>query len=306
MILLDAKNVVKQYAGHLALDDVSIRIPRNSIYGLLGPNGAGKTTFIRIINGITKPDSGIVFLKGRQMQLDDVRNIGYLPEERGLYQKMKAGKQVLYLARLKGLSKEDALKRAKLWFDRFGMLPWWNNPIESLSKGMQQKIQFIATVLHEPELLIFDEPFSGFDPLNTNMLKQEILQLRDKGATIIFSTHNMLSVEELCDHISLLNQSKVVLEGTLNDIRTKFKQPIFVVKTEEDNVDIPENNIFQIIAQERKKGITEIKIKTKTTISNNDLIREILPYCSILSFEEELPSMNDAFIKTVGNQTNPA
>jgi ABC-2 type transport system ATP-binding protein len=283
----------------LALDEVSITIPENSIYGLLGPNGAGKTTFIRIINGITKPDSGEVFFKGRRLRPEDSGFTGYLPEERGLYKKMKVGEQILYLARLKGLPKEEAVKRMKYWLEKFGIDSWKNRTIEELSKGMQQKIQFIVTVLHEPELLIFDEPFSGFDPLNANLLKQEILELRRKGATIIFSTHDMFSVEELCDTISLLNKSKVVLEGKIEDIKQKFKQHVFTIKTEDATVRIPRNDLFQIISTRSKGKITEMEIRRKANVSNNDLIQGIIPYCSLLSFEEKLPGMDEIFIMAV-------
>ncbi|MDK2978265.1 MAG: type transport system ATP-binding protein, partial [Bacteroidales bacterium] len=208
MELLKIENIEKRFINHLALDDVNMAVPENSIYGLLGPNGAGKTTLIRIINRITAPDKGRIFLNGREMKPEDIHDIGYLPEERGLYKKMKVGEQALYLARLKGLSKRDALKKLKYWFDKFEIQAWWDKKVEELSKGMQQKVQFIITILHEPKLLIFDEPFSGFDPINTNLLKQEILKLRKKGSTIIFSTHNMGSVEELCDHITLINNAK--------------------------------------------------------------------------------------------------
>lgn len=213
MNLLEISHVVKQYSGHLALDDVSLDVPENTIYGLLGPNGAGKTTLIRIINCITAPDSGEVLLNGKRLSSEDVQHIGYLPEERGLYKKMKVGEQALYLAQLKGMSKKDALAALKYWFEKFEIQSWWNKKIEELSKGMAQKIQFVTTILHQPKLLIFDEPFSGFDPVNTDLLKREIINLKEKGATIIFSTHNMSSVEELCDNISLINKSKIVLQG---------------------------------------------------------------------------------------------
>jgi ABC-2 type transport system ATP-binding protein len=298
-MLLEARNIVKQYAGHLALDEVNIHVPQNSIYGLLGPNGAGKTTLIRILNGIINPDSGEALFKGKRLQPQDVKHIGYLPEERGLYKKMRVGEQVLYLARLKGLSKEDALKKMKYWFDKLEIDSWRNRPLEELSKGMQQKVQFTVTVLHEPELLIFDEPFSGFDPLNAELLKQEILELRKKGATILLSTHDMFSVEELCENIALLNKSKVILEGKVSDIRKKYAQSVFILKTQDIEVSIPANDLFQVVSVERKQELTEIKIKRKTGISNNDLIREILPYCSVFSFEEELPGMNEIFIKEV-------
>ena len=229
MDLLTVEHVTKQYAGHKALDDVSLAIPRGSVYGLLGPNGAGKTTLIRIINRITAPDSGRVLFGDREITPADVYRIGYLPEERGLYKKMKVGEQAVFFARLKGLSRREAVVRLKQWFVKFGIQDWWDKKIEELSKGMAQKVQFIVTVLHEPELLIFDEPFSGFDPINANLLKEEILALRDKGSTIIFSTHNMSSVEEICDHITLINKSRNILSGCVDDIRRRHGANIFEV-----------------------------------------------------------------------------
>ena len=294
MTLLASKNIVKQYTGHLALDSVSIAVPENSIYGILGPNGAGKTTFIRIINCITVPDSGEVFFDGKKLQPVDVAKIGYLPEERGLYKKMKVGEQVLYLARLKGLSKNDALKRINYWFEKFEIQAWQNRNVEELSKGMQQKVQFITTVLHEPKLLIFDEPFSGFDPLNANLLKQEILELKKNGATIILSTHNMQSVEELCDNISLINKAKVVLDGNVSEIKERYKQHIFSIKTSDNNVNIPENDLFHTISTEKNEII--LKKKNPDT-SNNELLKQLLSCCNILSFEEKLLTMNEIFIK---------
>jgi ABC-2 type transport system ATP-binding protein len=239
-LLLEARNVVKKYAEHTALDGVSVNVPANSIFGLLGPNGAGKTTLIRIINRITAPDSGQLLFAGKEIDPDDVKNIGYLPEERGLYRKMKVGEQALYLSQLKGLSRHDALRELKKWFDKFDILPWWDKKVEELSKGMQQKVQFITTVLHRPKLLIFDEPFSGFDPINANLLKQEILNLRNEGATIIFSTHNMSSVEEICDEISLINASKVILSGHVDEIKTSFKTNTFsfTIKSEMEKSDV--------------------------------------------------------------------
>ncbi len=298
-MLLEAKNITKQYSGHLALDRVSIRIAPDTIHGLLGPNGAGKTTFIRILNCITRPDSGEVLFKGKRLQPADIRFIGYLPEERGLYKKMKVGEQILYLARLKGLSKKDAGKRMEYWLEKFEIDAWKNRTIEELSKGMQQKVQFITTVLHEPELLIFDEPFSGFDPLNANMLKQEILELRKKGATVIFSTHDMFSVEELCDTISLIDRSEVVLEGDVSEIKERYKQHIFIVKTKDLHVIIPSNSLFEVISTNLVKGINEIEIKLKKDIPVNELIREIMAYCSLVAFEEKLPGMDEIFIRTV-------
>lgn len=222
MNFLETEDVVKQYANHLALNKVSIQVPEGKIFGLLGPNGAGKTTLIRIINRITAPDSGIVRFNGRESQPEDIYQIGYLPEERGLYKKMKVGEQAIYLAQLKGLSYQEARTRLTQWFKKFDIMPWWNKKLEELSKGMQQKVQFIITVIHEPALLIFDEPFSGFDPVNAERLKQEILELKEKGHTIIFSTHNMASVEEICDNIALINRSQVVLSGNVTEVRNRF------------------------------------------------------------------------------------
>ena len=229
MDLLTVEHVTKRYASHTALDDVSLAIPKGSVYGLLGPNGAGKTTLIRIINRITAPDAGRVLFGDREIAPDDIYRIGYLPEERGLYKKMKVGEQAVFFARLKGLSRREAVVRLKQWFVKFGIQDWWDKKIEELSKGMAQKVQFIVTVLHEPELLIFDEPFSGFDPINANLLKEEILALRDKGSTIIFSTHNMSSVEEICDHITLINKSRNILSGCVDDIRRRHGANIFEV-----------------------------------------------------------------------------
>ncbi len=298
-MLLEAKNITKQYTGHLALDKVSIRISPNTIHGLLGPNGAGKTTLIRIINCIANPDSGEIFFKGKRLRPEDTRFIGYLPEERGLYKKMKMDEQIIYLARLKGLSKFDAEIRMKQWLEKLEIAAWKNRTIEKLSKGMQQKVQFITTVMHEPELLIFDEPFSGFDPLNSNLLKQEILELRQKGAAVIFSTHDMFSVEELCDTISLINQSKVVLEGSVSEIKERYRQHIFIVKTKDIHVDIPPNDLFEVVSVNIIKDVKEMEIKLKTDISINELIRETMSYCSLIAFEEKLPGMDEVFIRTV-------
>jgi len=295
MALLEIENVVKQFAGHRALDGVSLSVPENTVYGLLGPNGAGKTTLIRIINCITAPDSGEVRLNGKRMTPADVQHIGYLPEERGLYKKMKVGEQALYLARLKGMTKPDALKALKYWFEKFEIEAWWNKKVEELSKGMAQKVQFITTILHEPKLLIFDEPFSGFDPVNVDLMKREILGLRDKGATIIFSSHNMESVEELCENISLINKSRIVLQGNVAEIRASYATKTFVVRSE--NV-ISENG-FELLSQTTKNGIVESLVKKTTTDSNNILLNKIIGQTEIHSFEELLPSMNDIFIETV-------
>ena len=298
MKFLEINNVVKQYSGHLALDGVSLDIPKGTVYGLLGPNGAGKTTLIRIVNCITAPDSGEVLLNGKKLQPEDVRSIGYMPEERGLYKKMKVGEQAVYLARLKGMSKSDALKALKYWFEKFEIQDWWGKKVEELSKGMAQKVQFITTILHKPDLLIFDEPFSGFDPVNADLLKREILELRDQGATIIFSTHNMESVEELCENISLVNKSKIVLQGNVAEIRASHASEILFVKTSESIV--LEN--CEITSQNQKNGIFETTLKKTNSKTNNEILQEIIAQTQVYSFDELLPTMNDIFIKTVAPQ----
>ena len=295
MKLIEVKDVVKQYSGHRALDGVSLDVPKGTIYGLLGPNGAGKTTLIRIINCITAPDSGEVLLNGKKLQPEDVRLIGYLPEERGLYKKMKVGEQAVYLARLKGMTKQDALKALKFWFEKFEIQDWWNKKVEELSKGMAQKVQFITTILHKPDLLIFDEPFSGFDPVNTDLLKREIIDLRNQGATIIFSTHNMESVEELCENISLVNKSKIVLQGNVAEIRSAYASDSLFVKTA--GVVTPEN--CNIISQNVKNGIFETTLKKTNGTTNNEILQEIISLTQVYSFEELLPTMNDIFIRTL-------
>ena len=295
MTLLEVENVVKQFAEHRALDGVSLSVPENSVYGLLGPNGAGKTTLIRIINCITAPDSGEVRLNGKRMTAEDVRHIGYLPEERGLYKKMKIGEQALYLAQLKGMSKSDALKSLKYWFEKFEIQAWWDKKVEELSKGMAQKVQFITTILHNPKLLIFDEPFSGFDPVNADLLKREILELRDKGATIIFSTHNMSTVEDLCENISLVDKSKIVLQGNVAQIRASHATNTYMLQSTK-TVD-PAG--FELIETVQKNGIFESRIKKHASDSNNALLEKLMSQTDILSFQEILPSMNDIFIQTV-------
>src|SRR5512133_1873059 len=248
MALFEARNVTKQYGSQLALDDVSISVPEKCIYGLLGPNGAGKTTLIRIINQITGPDKGELFLNGNKLKTSDVQFIGYLPEERGLYKKMKVGEQALYFAQLKGLTRPEAMRRLKYWFKKLEIVDWWGKKVEELSKGMQQKVQFITTVLHEPKLLIFDEPFTGFDPLNANLIKNELLFLRDRGATIIFSTHNMSSVEELCDNITLINKGKSILEGSVDEIRRQWAGNEYDLVLEGD-IKMNGNGLYNVISQ---------------------------------------------------------
>jgi len=301
MEFFSARNVNKVFADTKALTDVSISVNKQSIFGLLGPNGAGKTTLIRIINQITAPDSGEVFLEGRRMTRADIGQIGYLPEERGLYKKMKIGEQAIYLAQLKGMSRHDAIKNLKVWFEKFDIMTWWNKNIEELSKGMQQKVQFITTIVHKPKLLIFDEPFSGFDPINANLLKQEILYLRDNGATIIFSTHNMESVEELCDHIALINKSVKIVDGQTDEIRERYKSNIFEIKYKGSFNEVSNtlNNRFKILDHIENSRFNQITVEYLRGRSNNDIIQALIPVSEILSFEEKIPSMNDVFIRAV-------
>lgn len=301
---LEARNVVKRYANHTALKGVSIEVPEGKVFGLLGPNGAGKTTLIRIINRITAPDSGEVFFNGHQSCTNDIYNIGYLPEERGLYKKMKVGEQAIYLAQLKGLSKKEATERLKVWFNKFEITPWWDKKLEELSKGMQQKVQFIITVLHKPQLLIFDEPFSGFDPVNAELLKREILELKKQGHTIIFSTHNMASVEEICDNIALINHSEVVLKGNVNEVRSRFKTNTYKLEIPHHEL-LTESDSFNIISKEEKGENLLYTLKKKEDINNSQLLSEIASRNEIISFSECLPSMNEIFIRTVeGEKSN--
>lgn len=307
--ILKAEHVTKQYANHRALDDVSVDIPRGSVYGLLGPNGAGKTTLIRIINRITAPDTGRIMFKGREIQSADVRNIGYLPEERGLYKKMKVGEQVLYFAQLKGLSKREATKRAREWFVRFGIQDWWDKKVEELSKGMAQKVQFVTTVLHEPELLIFDEPFSGFDPLNAQLLKDEMMRLRDRGATIIFSTHNMASVEEVCTHITLINKSRNILTGKLEDIRRRHGAGIYETEFRGDEAALRSalSGYGTLLESEpHEKALKSLKIHIPVQEDVRRAIAVINDMVEINSFREIIPGMNDIFIKAVSGVREPS
>ena len=300
-LLFEAQNITKQFANHKALDEVSISVPERSIFGLLGPNGAGKTTLIRIINQITAPDTGNLLLRNKKLEAQDVYKIGYLPEERGLYKKMKVGEQALYLARLKGLSKADALKKLRYWFEKFEMQGWWNKKVEELSKGMQQKVQFVVTIIHEPELLIFDEPFSGFDPINVNLLKDEILKLRDNGATIIFSTHNMASVEELCDHIALIDKSKKILDGKVSDIRNEFKSNTYEILYSDFKGDLNSilGNNYNLIESRDDGELQMARIRIINGNKPNDLIKLLLPHINFNSINEILPTMNDIFISKV-------
>jgi ABC-2 type transport system ATP-binding protein len=298
MYFLETKDIVKRYSGHTALDNVSIRVPLNSIFGLLGPNGAGKTTLIRIINRITAPDSGEVLFDGQPSQPEDVYRIGYLPEERGLYRKMRAGEQAVYLARLKGMTSGEATARLKELFRRFDIISWWNSRLEELSKGMQQKVQFITAIVHSPELLIFDEPFSGFDPLNAELLKNEIMRLKSEGKTIIFSTHNMASVEELCDETAIIDHSQVVLSGRVPEVRNRFRQNIFRLRTENETL-VTDDSLCKITGRQEYCGSYFSRVKKNPGISNAEFITRIVKDNQILSFEEEIPSMNDIFIQTV-------
>lgn len=304
---IEVNQVSKRYANHLALDEVSIQIPRQSIYGLLGPNGAGKTSLIRIINQITAPDSGSVLLNGQALHPRHIAQIGYLPEERGLYKKMKVGEQAIYLAQLKGVDKNTAKKRLQHWFEKFDIQNWWNRKVEELSKGMQQKIQFIVTIVHEPELLIFDEPFSGFDPINVNLLKAEILALRHAGATVVFSTHNMASVEELCDDIALINKGKKIIEGKMHDIRLQHKSNVFeLIMQDVDQAQLEKLSLnFSIQKTEfLDQNTQKMNIQAKRFIEHNELLINMLVVGKVISFREVLPSMNDIFIQMVQQQNS--
>lgn len=307
MAFLEAQHIVKRYARHLALDDVSIAVPQGSVFGLMGPNGAGKTTLIRIINRITAPDSGEILFEGRRFAPTDVARIGYLPEERGLYRKMKVGEQAIYLARLKGIDKATARKRLTEWFEKFDIMPWWNRKVEELSKGMQQKIQFVCTVIHEPDLLIFDEPFSGFDPVNAELLKREILTLRDQGRTIIFSTHNMQSVEEVCDECALFNKSHVVLQGNVSEVRQRFAQGIVSLEVE-TSAPLSQEQLSQLSVvdsnfyPDEKKQLLRLKMRAGEDL--RDLVQTLPRELHLLSLREEIPSMNEIFIQTITQQQN--
>lgn len=304
--MLEVRNVTKRYSAHLALDRVSLHVPKGQIFGLLGPNGAGKTTLIRIINRITAPDSGEVFFDGHLSRPEDVARIGYLPEERGLYKKMKVGDEALYLAQLKGLSAREARTRLQEWFERFDILSWWNRRVEELSKGMQQKLQFIITVVHRPDLLIFDEPFSGFDPVNAELLKQEILALKEQGHTIIFSTHNMASVEELCDHIALINHAQVVLSGSVRDVRKQFKDNRYRVAIQRPAEEVsPINTLFQVEEQVVEGDVCRLVLQKNPSVRNAELLSALASRYEILSFEEIIPSMHEIFIRTVSSEHKP-
>lgn len=304
---LEIKNIVKKYGDYTALNSVSLQIPKGSIFGLLGPNGAGKTSLIRIINQITLPDSGEIILDGQQLKPADVKNIGYMPEERGLYKSMKVGEQCLYLAQLKGMSKNDAKVQLDYWFNKLEIQGWWNKKIEELSKGMAQKIQFVVTVLHQPKLLIFDEPFSGFDPVNANLIKDEILELKQKGATIIFSSHRMESVEELCDDIALIHKSNKLLDGKLVDIKKQFRTNTFEVGVLTNNEAKLVNDLsdkFTVSKTNFKTLNNELKLEINCDFyAPNELLNTLLQYGQVTHFTEKIPSVNDIFIASVTNKS---
>jgi len=306
--ILDVKNVSKKYGNYTALKDISISVPKGSVYGLLGPNGAGKTSLIRIINQIIIPDSGTIFLDGEKLSPHHIQHIGYMPEERGLYKSMKVGEQALYLAQLKGLSKKEAKKQLNFWFEKFGIQQWWNKKIQELSKGMAQKVQFIVTILHKPKLLIFDEPFSGFDPINTNLIKDEILELKKQGATVIFSTHRMESVEELCDEITLINASEKLIEGHLIDVKKQYRTNTFQVgiipkNKEEFTSEISKK--FNIKQTDFKSLHNELKLDISLGDNSSDhLLKMLLENGMITHFVEKIPSVNEIFIQSVQGLNN--
>jgi ABC-2 type transport system ATP-binding protein len=299
MNTLQTINVSKSYTNHKALDKVSIEVGEQGIFGLLGPNGAGKTTLIRIVNMISARDEGEVLLNGKSIRPQDTLNIGYLPEERGLYKKMKVGEQAIYLARLKGMTRTDAIRSLKQWFEKFEISDWWDKKVEELSKGMAQKVQFIVTVLHQPKLLIFDEPFSGFDPINTNLLKDEIINLQKNGSTIIFSTHNMASVEELCDHIALINNSKVILSGEINEIKSRFKENRYEVVFRSPKDLIFDGSDIEIQEQFARNGEHVANLKTSGRLTSNEVLNQLIKQVEVVSFREILPSVNEIFIREV-------
>ena len=299
--MLSVKNIVKQYSSHRALDNVSLEVENGKIFGLLGPNGAGKTSLIRIITQITAPDSGEVIFNGKRLNEDHISQIGYLPEERGLYKKMEIGEQILYLSKLKGLSTAEATKRIKFWFEKLEMKDWWSKKVEDLSKGMQQKVQFVATILHQPELIILDEPFSGFDPVNADIIKNEILELNKQGATFIFSTHRMESVEELCDHIALIHQSKKILDGSVDEIKGTYRNNTYWIEYEGDYNPVS-NSVFEILQSERAKGKTLIKVQLQANKTVNEVLSTLMPHVSISRLDEVIPTMNDIFIDKVKGQ----
>ncbi|MDN5285470.1 MAG: ATP-binding cassette protein [Mucilaginibacter sp.] len=298
--MLSIRHIVKQYAGHRALSDVSLEVESGQIFGLLGPNGAGKTSLIRIVNQITAPDSGEIWFDGQKLNQSHINRIGYLPEERGLYKKMEIGEQMIYLARLKGLSRDEANKRLKYWFEKLGIEGWWKKKIEELSKGMQQKAQFVATVLHEPDLIILDEPFSGFDPVNAEVIKDEILELNKKGATVLFSTHRMESVEELCDSIALIHKSEKILDGKVKNIRNSYRNDTYLVEYTGELLSFNGNQPFELIGDTVTDDNSHIiRIKLKDNHTSNDVLQYLIPQTRINMLQEVIPSMNEIFIEKV-------
>lgn len=301
--MLSIRHIEKQYAGHKALSDISLEVESGQIFGLLGPNGAGKTSLIRIVNQITAPDSGEVYFNGEKLNQSHIERIGYLPEERGLYKKMEIGEQMIYLARLKGLSRDEARKRLKIWFEKLGMETWWKMKIEELSKGMQQKAQFVATVLHEPDLIILDEPFSGFDPVNAEVIKDEILELNRKGATILFSTHRMESVEELCDAIALIHLSHKILDGKVKNIRNSYRNNTYVIEYSGEKIDLTGAQPFDLISEIAADDSYIIKIGLKPGSTANEVLQYLIPKVHINMLQEVIPSMNEIFIEKVNQKS---
>ena len=302
MNIIDVQGVTKLYSEFVALDDVTLSVPQGCVFGLLGPNGAGKTTLIRILMRISFPDKGQILFKGHPLSGDDVYDMGYLPEERGLYKKMKTGEQAMYLARLKGLDRQTAYQRLRAKFEQYGITEWWNKPVEELSKGMQQKVQFITTILHKPSFLILDEPFSGFDPINANLLKDEIMQLKKEGATIVLSTHNMASVEEICDHIALINRSRKILEGDIFEVKNRFKKNLFSIETTHGSDELVrqlQERQYEICAQQSNDYYTRFEIKIPEELTSNDLLGLFMQHGDIHSFNEIMPTMNEIFIEQV-------
>ena len=298
MNIIEVRNVTKEYSSHVALDDVSVSVPKGKIFGLLGPNGAGKTSLIRIINQITGPDKGEVLFDGTLLNQSHISRIGYLPEERGLYKKMKVGEQLLYLAQLKGLSQKQAMDKLKTWFIKFDIKTWWDKSVSDLSKGMQQKVQFVSTVLHEPDLIILDEPFSGFDPINANLIRDEILELKQKGSTIIFSTHRMETVEELCDHIALIHKSRKVLDGPKNEIKERFKTNTFFVEYSGEWAGL--NEAYTVTDhKELESGYRRANVQLGAGTNPNALLASLLPYVEVRAFGENIPSMSEIFMRSV-------
>ncbi len=304
MKIIDVEHVTKRFSDFMALDDISLSVPQGSVFGLLGPNGAGKTTLIRILMRISFPDQGRILFKGHPLASEDIYDMGYLPEERGLYKKMKTGEQAIYLAQLKGLEKAEAYKRLRAKFEQFGIMEWWNKPVEELSKGMQQKVQFITTILHKPSFLILDEPFSGFDPINANLLKDEIAQLKKEGTTIVLSTHNMASVEEICDHIALINRSRKILEGDIFEVKNRFKKNIMSVEVSRFSDELLErldNQQFVVKYGPTNDYYTRFEIKIPDNRTTNEMLQLFMQYSEIHSFNEIMPTMNEIFIEQVEN-----